>query len=230
MHFYKHVRPELLRHSLNPYSTKPYYFDALLGRKKPHRDMANLLLDKNKNIVTYLDTHDCDFNNPERWRWEKSGLVIEKPVEWTVDRVNYHGYRMTISQIIPLEIYNQTAYSLIAETSYSDHFTFYTEKTVKPILAQRLFITISGRYALRNLRQIGFQTFDNVLDESYDSTAGLQERCKQALDQVRYLESQNQETILENIRPICEHNYAHMMRTNWYGEYFMPAFVSYFNL
>ena len=129
-----------------------------------------------------------------------------------------------------MEIYNQTAYSLIAETSYSDHFTFYTEKTVKPILAQRLFITISGRYALRNLRQIGFQTFDNVLDKSYDSTAGLQERCKQALDQVRYLESQNQETILENIRPICEHNYAHMMRTNWYGEYFMPAFVSYFNL
>jgi hypothetical protein len=228
VHFYKHERPQLLSNSLHPYDAKQRMFDALLGRKKLHRDIAYEQLDKDANVVTYLDTHDCDFTDPVRWRWESAGLVIEKPVEWTVERVNYHGYRMSLSQVVPLEIYNETAYTLVAETSYSNHYSFYTEKTVKPILGQRLFITLSGRYSLRNLQNIGFKTFDTVIDESYDSTDGLVERCNQALDQVRYLSTQRQEDILEKIRPICEHNYTHMMRTDWYGQYFMPAFVSYF--
>jgi hypothetical protein len=227
-HFYKHERPQLLTNNLHPYTAKPKMFDALLGRKKLHRDIAYSQLDKDTNVVTYLDTHDCDFTDPTRWRWESAGLVVEKPVEWTVERVNYHGYRMSLSQIVPLEIYNETAYTLIAETSFSNHYTFYTEKTVKPILGQRLFVSLSGQYSLRNLRNIGFKTFDTVIDESYDQIEPFNQRFDLALDQVRYLSTQKQEDILEKIRPICEHNYTHMMRTDWYGQYFMPAFVSYF--
>lgn len=228
VHFYKHERPQLLANTLHPYSVKPKMFDALLGRKKLHRDIAYQQIDKDVNVVTYLDTHDCDFGDPVRWRWESSGLVLEQPVNWTVDRVNYHGYRMTLSQVVPLEIYNETAYTLVAETSYSDHYTFYTEKTVKPILGQRLFITLSGQHSLRNLHNIGFKTFGNVIDETYDATAGLSARADLALDQLRYLSTQDQAEVLEKIRPICEHNFAHMMRTDWYGQYFMPKFVEYF--
>jgi hypothetical protein len=228
VHFYKYERPQLLTNSLQPYAVKPKMFDALLGRKKFHRDIAFQQLDRENNIVTYLDTHECDFSDPSRWRWESAGLLIEKPVEWTVERVNYHGYRMSLSQVVPLEVYNESAYSLVAETSYSNHYTFYTEKTVKPILAQRLFITLSSQNSLKNLRNIGFKTFDSVIDESYDSVEPLNQRFDNALEQVRYLSTQNQETILEKTRPICEHNYAHMMRTDWYSEYFMPAFVGYF--
>jgi hypothetical protein len=228
VHFYKHERPQLLSNSLHPYDPKPKMFDALLGRKKPHRDTAYSQLDKDVNVVTYLDTHDCDFTDPARWRWENAGLVIEKPVEWTVERVNYHGHRMSLSQIVPLEIYNETSYTLIAETSFSNHYTFYTEKTVKPILGQRLFVTLSGQYSLRNLCNIGFKTFDSVIDESYDQIESSTQRFNNALEQVRYLSTQNQADILEKIRPICEHNFAHLMRTDWYGKYFMPAFVTYF--
>ena len=230
VHFYKHERPQLLTNQLQPFVRKPKMFDALLGRKKFHRDIAYQQLDREKNVVTYLDTHDCEFDDPERWRWESNGLVLEKPVEWTVDRVNYHGYRMSLSQIVPIEIYNESAYSLVAETSYSNHYTFYTEKTVKPILGKRLFISLSSQHSLQNLRNIGFKTFGNVIDESYDSTEPLTQRFDLALEQVRYLATQNQQDILEKIRPACEHNYAHIMRTDWYAEYFMPAFISYLQI
>lgn len=229
VHFYKHERPQLLGNSLHPYDVKPQYFDALLGRKKTHRDIAYSRLDRNKNIVTYLNDNECDFTSADRWRWESAGLVIERPVEWTVERVNYHGYRMSLSQIVPLEIYNQTAYSLVAETNYSNHYSFYTEKTVKPILGQRLFITLSGQHALRNLQAIGFKTFSDVIDESYDSIEPYEERFAAALVQVEQLSTRNQAEVLAQIRTICEHNYSHMMRTPWYQVYFMPAFVSYFN-
>ena len=228
VHFYKYVRPNLLDNTLHPYTVKPQYFDALLGRKKPHRDIAYAGLDQEQNVVTYLGTTDCDFSTPDKWRWESDGLVIEQPVEWTVERVNYHGHRMSLSQVAPLSIYNETAYTLVAETSYSSHFTFYTEKTVKPILAHRLFVMLGGTYALHNLREIGFRTFGNVLDEGYDDCIDLQERCRCALDQVKYLMTLDQEEVLAKIKPICDHNYSHMMRTDWYNSYFMPAFISYF--
>lgn len=228
VHFYKHVRPLLLTNTIRPYDTKPRYFDALLGRKKPHRDIAYTRLNRKHNVVTYLNSSDCDFSSAEKWRWESEGLVVEQPVEWTVERVNYHGHRMSLSQVMPLEIYNETAYSLIAETCYSNHFSFYTEKTVKPILGKRLFVSLNGQGALQNLRNIGFQTFGNIIDESYDSVEDLDQRCNLALNQVEYLCTLPQETVLEKIVPICDHNYSHMMRTNWYEQYFMPAFVDYF--
>jgi hypothetical protein len=228
VHFYKHVRPNLLDNTLHPYTVKPKMFDALLGRKKPHRDIAYTRLNREQNVVTYLGTTDCDFSTPDKWRWESDGLILENPVEWTVERVNYHGHRMSLSQVAPLSIYNETAYTLIAETSYSHHFTFYTEKTVKPILARRLFVLLGGTHGLRNLQRIGFRTFSNVIDESYDSCIDLDERCTRALEQVEYLSTLDQEEVLDKIKSVCDHNYSHMMRTDWYGQYFMPAFISYF--
>jgi hypothetical protein len=228
VHFYKHVRPNLLDNTLHPYAVKPMMFDALLGRKKPHRDLAHARLNQEQNVVTYLGTTDCDFSTPDKWRWESDGLVLENPVEWTVERVNYHGHRMSLSQVAPLSIYNETAYTLIAETSYSHHFTFYTEKTVKPILARRLFVMLGGTHSLRNLQRIGFRTFSDVIDESYDACTDLHERCRRALEQVDYLSTLDQGEVLARIKSVCDHNYSHMMRTDWYGQYFMPAFVSYF--
>ena len=233
-HFYKHVRPSTLD-VLNPYQKKSYVFDALLGRKKLHRDYAHRYLQnpalENKNIVTYINDINCNFNdaNETNWIWESEGLEIDKDIEWTVERVPYYGHRMSLSQVIPLKIYNQTAYSLVAETNHVNHYSFYTEKTVKPILASRLFVLLSGRYALRNLQRIGFQTFNGVIDESYDRIEGTMERCCAAMDQVKYLCEQPQEEILAKIKPVCDHNKELMISTDWYGMYFQPAFVAYFN-
>jgi hypothetical protein len=228
-HFYKYVRPETLD-VLTPYTTKAYNFDCLLGRKKLHRDFAYTSI-KNRpgNILTYLGDHTCNFDDSDKWIWEDEGLVIDKPVEWTVDRVPYYGHRMSISQIIPLKIYNQTAYTLIAETNYSNHYTFYTEKTVKPILARRLFIALAGQDHLANLHQLGFKTFDSIIDESYDSISDNFARWESALFTMHNLMSTPQDEILFKTIPICEHNFNVMIETDWYGEYFMPAFVNYFN-
>ena len=228
VHFYKNIRPQILANNTRPYAVKPRYFDALLGRKKPHRDIAFDTLDHDQHVVTYLGSADCDFTAPDKWRWESDGLVLERPVEWTVDRVNYHGHRMSLSQVAPLAVYNETAYSLVAETSYNNHYTFYTEKTVKPILARRLFVTLGGTHSLRNLRNIGFRTFGSVIDESYDDCTDLVQRCHLALEQVKYLCTLDQAEVLAKIKPICDHNYGHMMRTDWYNAYFMPAFTAYF--
>jgi hypothetical protein len=98
-------------------------------------------------------------------------------------------------------------------------YTFYTEKTVKPILARRLFVAFVGQHYIRNLHNLGFQTFHGIIDESYDEEPDMTKRYQMAYEQMQYLFTQPQDVILEQIRPIVEYNYHYMLSTDWYGEF-----------
>ncbi len=232
VHFYKNVRPSTL-YQLNPYSTKPFMFDALLGRRKPHRDQAHIFIHKNnlqnQGIVTYLPTYhstpngtDFESVNQNHWLWEDQGLEGHQQARWTVDSVRYYGHAMSLSQVIPLEIYNKTAYSLVCETNYSNHYVFYTEKTVKPILARRLFVPLSHQYYLAMLRELGFRTFGEIIDESFDEVEPITQRHEMALEQLRWLCQQDQDKILERVRSITDHNFNLMYGRDWYHEFAGP--------
>lgn len=216
-YFYRHWLPEILTR-LRPYESKYRAFDILLGRKKLHRDELYQHASERPGIgiVTYFNDHSTRLgNDPEQWIWEHTGVKIDISPEWTVDRVNYYGHNMSLSQIIPVNVYNQTAYSVIAETCFHDNFAFYTEKTSKPIIARRLFVVFAGQGYLKNLKKLGFRTFNNVIDESYDQEPDALVRWRRAWQQMCWLADQPQDQILEQIRPIVEHNFEVMMQTNW---------------
>jgi len=223
--FYKHNQH--LLDKLNPYQLKPYYFDILLGQERPHRNYIFNYINENKLndqvIMTYMTTRHQNFQrcNNSEWIWESEGVEIpEWSIRHTVTKVKYYDQLISLSQIIPISIYNQTAYSLIAETWGSDNrFTFNTEKIVKPILAERLFLVASNQYYLRNLRDMGFKTFSGVIDESYDQEPDLERRCAMISEQVEYLIKQPQDEILKQIRPITEYNKHVMLDTDWYGDF-----------
>jgi hypothetical protein len=227
VHFYKNVRPTTL-FGVNPYQPKPLMFDALLGRKKPHRDQAyNFLKQHNldqQGVVTYINDHQINFeaNDTNKWQWELPGLEDHTNVEWTVDRVLYYGHRMSLSQVIPISIYNQTAYSLVCETNFDNDYVFFTEKTVKPILGRRLFIMLGHQHALAQLKNLGFKTFSDVIDESYDNIELPAERHQAALEQLRLLCMQSQQPVLDRIRSVVDHNYNLMMGRDWYYDFKQP--------
>jgi hypothetical protein len=217
-YFYKKWLPELLTR-LKPYESKYRAFDILLGRKKQHRDFIyeRAVKDTPISILTYFNDTDTNFStDPNKWQWELEGVRMDKQPEWTVDRVQYYGHPMSISQIIPVNIYNQTAYSVIAETCWQNDFAFFTEKTSKPIISRRLFVMFAGWGYLANLKRLGFRTFGDVIDESYDTETDDLLRWQQAWDQVKWLSEQPQEEILERIRPTVEHNAEVMLTTDWY--------------
>ena len=218
--FYK-KNPQVLD-QLNPYTTKLKMFDILLGRVKHHRSTVyNFIKERNLDdhvIMTYLKGNDdipIQSQDQSGWLWEPGIIQLGNEFQWTVSSVRYQGQSMSLSQVVPISIYNQTAYTIVCETNYDNHYNFYTEKIVKPILAERLFIVFSGQYYLRNLRSLGFKTFDGIIDETYDSIADNDQRFKLACEQIQYLINQPQDKILEKIKPITEHNYHIMMSTEW---------------
>jgi hypothetical protein len=212
--FYKRF-PEALQYNS---SEAHKYFDVLLGRRKSHRDIIYNQIDHEKNLVTYFPTHEdtpiINYNQKE-FVWPKILDTYDADVYFTAQEVTVQGVIVSLSQIIAQDLYQQTHYTLVAETQADNGWSFYTEKIAKPIIARRLFVVVSGQYYLRNLRNMGFKTFDGIIDESYDNEPDVVSRINMVLEQVKYLQDQDANTIKTQIQHILNHNFDVMMSGNW---------------
>jgi hypothetical protein len=198
-------------------TVKPLCFDALLGQPKPHRDfvydsVASHNLQHN-SILTYMTDPTVDFQTG--FAWESDIQQFPATATRPTDLVVYHDHNIALARILPIEIYNQTAYSVVAETGYQNWYSFFTEKTAKPMLARRLFVMFSGYKFLHNLRELGFRTFDAVIDESYDLIYNDHDRWSAAFEQLQRLCSMDQNRVFGQIADTVEHNYQLLMNTNW---------------
>jgi hypothetical protein len=63
--------------------------------------------------------------------------------------------------------------------------TFLTEKTFKPIKHGQLFFIAGPVGSLQALRELGYRTFDSVLDNSYDQIENNTQRWKKLCDSVQ---------------------------------------------
>jgi len=200
---------------------KPKYFDALLGRKRVNRDavyegvVANNLQDK--FIMTYMG--DSDVTIKGNFVWEKDCYPAQESIGHTYGTtcfdVCYNDIKIPLSRVIPIDVFNQTAYSIVAETNTDSSLSFYTEKTAKPIIARRLFVAFTGYKFLENLRSAGFKTFDGIIDESYDQIVDDTARYHAAMEQVKFLCNTDQANIYLQAKDILEHNYNLLVSTDW---------------
>lgn len=202
-----------LPHKLNellPYKNKEFYFDALLGRPKMHRDFIFNQINQSKNFFcNYVDIMETGWVTVDGVKYISSERT--RPAEF----VDYFGVQTHSCNVLPIDIYNKCAYSLVAETEFNNYNSYYTEKIIKPIMAKRLFVVFSGKDYLKNLRKQGFKTFDSIIDETYDSIENYTERMNLAWKQVEWLCRQKQEEIFKKIKPICEHNFTILNETDW---------------
>lgn len=204
--FYRTHRPQLTQ-------TPELEFDVLLGRRKLHRDLIYNNINHDKNVVRYfpgLDDKDIQTYKSTEFEWPAVQLTHSSGLCMTANEVQVNGTIVSLSQIIPTNIYNRTKHSLVAETCADNEWSFFTEKIVKPILGKRLFVVASGQHYLRNLQSLGFQTFNKVIDESYDSIEDLEQRMQAVCNTVKSLDGRD-----PSIAAVVDHNYHHLINTDW---------------
>ena len=209
--FYR-IHPEVLA-QLNSQPTHRY--DVLLGRRKSHRDQIFAEFDTENNVVRYFPNYeDQDIRqyNLDQFEWPSVLPKPDEPITTTAQEVRVAGTVVSLSQIIPVDIYNRTCYSIVAETEVNNRYSFFTEKIIKPMLARRLFVVAAGQHYLRNLRSLGFRTFDGIVDETYDTIEQVDERIAAACWAANSLDQVTDLTLLQDI---VEHNYQHLMSTDW---------------
>jgi hypothetical protein len=85
-----------------------------------------------------------------------------------------------------LQFYNDFQIEIVAETITLGESFFPTEKTVRPIMGSKPFITYAPANYLANLRNIGFQTFDSIWSEDYDQYEGVERwnRMQSVIDDI----------------------------------------------
>jgi len=118
--------------------------------------------------------------------------------------------------------YANSYFSIVSETNFFKHRgegVFVSEKIFKPILKKHPFIVITRPHTLRALRSIGYKTFDDIIDESYDTEENDDKRLMMILNETKRLCELNQDQLsdfLSKAREICEFNYnALMNQTNF---------------
>jgi hypothetical protein len=128
-----------------------------------------------------------------------------------------HGW---ISQLIPRNIYNNAYMSIVAETECMpcpDAF-FISEKIAKPLIIGHPFVVLGCQHYLENMKKIGFKTFAQWIDESYDS---IQDPAQRALALVKSVVEFSKKSQSEKIQCLTEmlevtnHNRALAMSSIW---------------
>ena len=113
-------------------------------------------------------------------------------------------------------LYEETYFSLISETHYyTSHLgfestQFLSEKVWKSILYKHPFIVISSPGILRCLKHIGYKTFEDIIDESYDKIQNDGDRMLAIAEETKRLCNLSQPELkkfIERAREICEYNF-----------------------
>ena len=80
------------------------------------------------------------------------------------------------------DLYSNTAVSLIAEGFSTHRASLFTEKTLWSVMAQTFPIWIGGYGQAQEWQKLGFDTFNDVIDHSYQYQPTLWQRCYMALE------------------------------------------------
>ena len=91
------------------------------------------------------------------------------------------GYIFTIKDET-VDIYKSSYISLVTETFFYEDDYIITEKVYKPIIHYHPFIVLGSPYTLKHMRSIGFKTFGDFWDESYDEEENNDKRFEKVFN------------------------------------------------
>lgn len=133
----------------------PEKFFLMLMRKK--NDQRDMILIK---MRSFLD--DCLYSYVEK------GILLDVDIDPMDDLFQRHFNPAW---------YDQTCFSMVAESTVRN-IRRISEKSFKPMAFRHPFVIWGEPYTLDYLRQQGFQTFDHIINESYDQVVDNQSRLE----------------------------------------------------
>lgn len=85
----------------------------------------------------------------------------------------------------PVNLYNTSYINLITETHFMENSGFLTEKIFKSFVHYKPFLLMGEHGSLSRLRDMGYHTFPELFDESYDNILNPAERFNAVINQLR---------------------------------------------
>lgn len=189
-------------------------FFCLMNRKRPHRDELMLAL-KNYNLLTkglvvYHEFQHLSAFPGLQYQKQFSDLAEFNPgtaEEWKDYKINRY--------------YNEYNMELVTETRFD--FISPTEKIMKPIVAGMPFLIVGSPGLLRYMQELGFKTYNEFFDESYNDEQNMTKQCDKVCKLLKDLIDNNAlEVIHKSSKHIVDHNREILakMHAGYYSQQF----------
>jgi len=120
----------------------------------------------------YNDEHETSLAVERIKKLLENGPV---KLDWP-SNLKHVGY---ISKDVSPQSYIDSCFSLVTETTFDERnteLTFITEKTFKPISTLHPFLVVGSYKTLDYLKGLGYHTFPELFDESYDLKSNYKDR------------------------------------------------------
>jgi hypothetical protein len=114
--------------------------------------------------------------------------------------------------------YATTGIEIVLETLFDDQRNHLTEKTLRPIACGRPFIMVSTPGSLKYLQSYGFETFDGLIDESYDQITDPVQRLNaviQEMQRIKNLAHREKMLFWKKLYEIAQRNQQRFFSAEW---------------
>ena len=183
-------------------------------------------LDKHNCSKDYMLTTSKRRSRPHRhvlWKQlnDIPGLLDRGHVNYTIKSQVYNTPKWIGHQLLPnvqgsldlhpsMDLYLDSWLEIVPETLYRGGYVI-TEKTIKPMITKTPFLLVSTRYQLEYIKQLGFQTFGGIIDESYDNEPRIEDRVRLMLIQLQDIIKNGTQAFYNECASILEHNQNKVM-------------------
>ena len=214
-------------------------FISMNGRVKPHREELINFIEEN-NLNKHIDYSVMEYNKPlDNYNFENVDVQkkVDKLYEGENDRVSWHNMKKNehtdfhINQIYAdskwwyawkenlLPMYNNYNLDIVSESeSNIDDKIFFTEKTLRPLYFGLPFLLMGNKGMLKGLREMGYATYDNIFDESYDTEKNWESRLSIIVSEVKRFCEMSDKDFLNEIKKTTDnvlHNVDHFFNNDF---------------
>lgn len=183
-------------------------FNFMINKPRKHREIL-LQLIKRFNLINY--THSLP------WKHNDVNSIPVTDYKFGPEVVMDKGIKNgsfknaeTYDKLLKTTVFEPSCISLITEPVFIERESILTEKTIMSIYSGTLPIWVGGWRCADALAQFGFDTFDDIIDHSYQCLADPYDRCYKAIElNLKLLKDFDKcKTIIEHNQLRFQHNLA----------------------
>jgi len=183
-------------------------FNFMINKPRKHREIL-LQLIKRFNLINY--THSLP------WKHNDVNSIPVTDYKFGPEVVMDKGIKNgsfknaeTYDKLLKTTVFEPSCISLITEPVFIERESILTEKTIMSIYSGTLPIWVGGWRCADALAQFGFDTFDDIIDHSYQCLADPYDRCYKAIElNLKLLKDfEKCKTIIEHNQLRFQHNLA----------------------
>jgi len=171
-----------------------------------------------RSLISFHDDNP-DWIHFSDQEMEAASRELQRQQPLIIDRdlpLDFESYYRTNGAVVnsgEVWPYHDTCFSIVTETQFNNEVLFISEKIWKPIQNRHPFLVVGTPGTLAYIRLLGFQTFNPLIDERYDSLAGNEHRMQalfDCIDTLGNLDDNQRLALLRRTEPILLHNERHL--------------------